>query len=98
MSRPLRNWWVGSRLSITLDDFSVLSSAGRDLKEADWILKGASLAATTSVADLRCLTDILERSTFLIHYLIVVREHIQKTMEIFADEMDFLGFYFADGI
>jgi hypothetical protein len=84
------------RLSITLDDFSVLSSAERDLKEADWISKSSSLAATTSVADLRCLIEILERPAFLIHYL-MERERIQKTMEIFADEMDFLGFYLQTG-
>jgi hypothetical protein len=84
------------RLSITLDDFSILASAERDLKEANWIPKSASLAATTSVADLRCLIDILEHPAFLVHYL-MERERIQKTMEIFADEMDFLGFYLQTG-
>lgn len=84
------------RLSITLDDFSVLSSAERDLKDAGWIPQELALAPNISVADLRCVIDILERPVFIVHYL-MERERSQKTMDMFADEMDFLGFYLDTG-
>lgn len=84
------------RLTVTLDDFSVLSSAEPDLKEAGWIPNGTSLAVTMGIADLRCIVDILERPFFLIHYF-MERERIQKTTHIVADEMDFLGFYLETG-
>jgi hypothetical protein len=84
------------RISITLDDFSVLSSAEPELKEAGWIPTDTALAVTLNIADFLSVIDILERPAFFVHYF-TERTCIQKVMDIFADEMDFLGFYLETG-
>jgi hypothetical protein len=84
------------RISITLDDFSVLSSAERELKEASWIPTDTALAVGLNIADFQSVIDILERPAFFVHYF-TERTRIQKAMNIFADEMDFLGFYLETG-
>lgn len=83
------------RLSVTLDDFSVLSSSELSLKDAGWISPDLSLPPTLNIADFICVCDILEEPAFILHYL-SERERVQKT-QISADELDFLGFYLATG-
>ncbi len=83
------------RLSITLDDFSVLSSSELELKEAGWIPKDLSLPPTLNVADLVSVCHILDEPAFLLHYF-SERDRVQKT-NITADELDFLGFYLETG-
>jgi hypothetical protein len=80
------------RISVTLDDFSVLSSSEGNLKDAGWIPKELELAPTLNIADFACVADILDAPGFFIHYLIE-RERFQKAVKVLADEMDFLGFY-----
>src|SRR5229473_1946189 len=84
------------RISVTLDDFSALSSAEGDLKAAVWIPAHAELAATIHVADLQCVADILDRPSFFIHYL-TERGRFQRAVRFFADEMDLVGFYLDTG-
>lgn len=84
------------RLSVTLDDFSILSSSEPDLKEAGWIPKEHDLAPAVHIADLICIADILENEILFLHYL-SERFHFQKTYELLGDELDFLGLYLSTG-
>ena len=84
------------RISVTLDDFGVLSSAERDFKEVGWIPNAHLLAPTMHIADLICITDILDNPLLLLHYL-SERTYLQKTFKLFGDELDFLGLYLSSG-
>lgn len=84
------------RISVTLDDLSVLSSAEGDLKAAGWIPAGLELATTLNLADLACVADILPRPCQFLHYF-SQRGQVQKTADIFGFELDFLGLYLATG-
>lgn len=84
------------RLSVTLDDFSVLATAEPELIEAGWVPTGHVLAPTIHLGDLICLTEILERPALLLHYL-QERFHLQKSFNLMGDELDFLGLYLSTG-
>jgi hypothetical protein len=84
------------RVSITLDDFSILSSAEGELKEAEWIPSDIELATTLNIADFQCITEILENQSFFVHYFIE-RQRFQKSVNVVADELDWLGFYLETG-
>lgn len=85
------------RVSITLDDISILCSAEKELVNAGWIPYDSELATTMNVADLAIVVDVLDRPCYLIHYL-AERQRFQKLMTILADEADFLGFYLETGM
>jgi hypothetical protein len=85
------------RVSVTLDDFSILSSAEPDLKKAGWIPPELALAPTLNLADFESVIEILEKPSFLLHYF-SERQRVQKDSHIFANEMDFLGCYFDTGL
>jgi hypothetical protein len=80
------------RVTVTLDDFSILSSSERELKTAGWIPENEQLACTLNIADFESVIDILGDPARIVHYF-MERQRIQKLIDIFADEMDFLGFY-----
>lgn len=84
------------RISVTLDDLSVLSSAESELKAAGWIPTNLELATTLNLADLACIADILPRPCQFLHYF---SEHsrVQRSADIFGFELDFLGLYLATG-
>ena len=84
------------RLSITLDDFSVLCAAERELKMAGWVNPEIFLAPAMNIADFGCICHILNQPSFLIHYL-TTRYRLQKTMDIMGDELDYLGLYLSTG-
>lgn len=84
------------RISVTLDDFSILSSAEGELKEAGWVPNEIELAPTLNLADFQCVIEILEHETFFVHYF-VERQRFQKAIKIVADELDWLGFYLETG-
>ncbi|MGO9546731.1 MAG: hypothetical protein ACLPPF_18285 [Rhodomicrobium sp.] len=84
------------RLSVTLDDLSVLSSAEGDFKKAGWIPPDHHLAPTIPIADLICVTDILDNPILLLHYL-AERAYFQKAFKLLGDELDFLGLYLSTG-
>lgn len=84
------------RLSVTLDDFSIMSSSEDELKEVGWIPEGHELAPTILIADLICIAEILDNELQFLHYL-AERFHFQKAFELFGDELDFLGLYLANG-
>lgn len=84
------------RLSVTLDDLSILSSAESELKTAGWIPTDLELAATLNLADLACIADILPRPCQFLHYF-SERSKVQKSVDILGFELDFLGLYLATG-
>ncbi|WP_157950394.1 hypothetical protein [Pannonibacter carbonis] len=84
------------RISVTLDDFSALSSAEADFKEIGWVPVDHQLAPTITIADLICIADILENPLTYLHYL-GERIYLQKSFNLYGDELDFLGLYLKTG-
>lgn len=84
------------RLSVTLDDMSVLTSAEVELKEAGWVPHDHDLAPALQISDLGCVADILSNPIQLLHYL-SERAIFQKGFQLLGDELDFLGLYLATG-
>lgn len=84
------------RLSITLDDLSVLSAAEADFKKVGWVPLDHELAPTILLADLLCIIDILGNPLLLLHYL-TERAYFQKAHKLLGDELDFLGLYLENG-
>lgn len=84
------------RLSVTIDDLSMICSAEGDLKRAGWVPHDLELAPACTIADLSCVTQILDQPALLLHYL-MERSRLQRSMQIFGDEMDFLGSYLQLG-
>ncbi len=84
------------RISVTLDDFSVLSAAEADFKEIGWVPADHELAPTITIADLICIADILDHPLTFLHYL-GERIYLQKTFSLLGDELDFLGLYLITG-
>lgn len=84
------------RISVTLDDFSVLSSSVAELKEVGWVPKDHQLAPTILLSDLLCVIDILDNPLLLLHYL-SERMHFQDSYQLMGDELDFLGLYLVSG-
>lgn len=86
------------RLSITLDDMSIMYTAEQLLKEANWIPSDHRLPVTMTIHDFRHVVHILDNPIFLFHYL-HERYFVQKrwaTVE--ADELDLLGVYLRTGM
>ena len=84
------------RFSLTLDDFSVLSSAEADFKAVGWVPNDHHLAPTILLTDLECIVDILDSPLLVAHYL-SERSHFQKAFDLLGDELDFLGLYLDTG-
>jgi hypothetical protein len=84
------------RLSVTLDDFTIMSSSEDELREVGWVPEGHELAPTILIADLICIVEILDNELQFLHYL-SERFHFQKAFKLFGDELDFLGLYLANG-
>jgi hypothetical protein len=84
------------RISVTMEDFSVLASAERELRDAGWIPNDAALAPAVNIADFECVVDILPRPALFVHYF-MERDRFQKAVEVLGFEMDFLGLYLATG-
>lgn len=84
------------RISVTLDDLSVLTSAETDFKKVGWVPADHDLAPTILISDLGCVTDILENPLQILHYL-AERSFFQKAFDLLGDELDFLGLYLVTG-
>lgn len=84
------------RLSVTLADLSVLSASEQDFKKLGWVPEDHALAPNIMIVDLRCVADILENELLFLHYL-SERNHLQKSLNLIGDELDFLGLYLATG-
>jgi hypothetical protein len=84
------------RISVTLDDLSVLSAAEEDLTNAGWMPEGHSLAPSLHIADLVCIGEMLGNEIFFLHYF-AERFHCQKQFDLLGDELDFLGLYLSTG-
>ena len=83
-------------MSVTLDDFSMIASSERELRTAGWVPSTTRLAPTLNVADLICISDILDRPSYFLHYF-AERERIQREFDCVGDELDYLGLYLATG-
>lgn len=84
------------RISVTLDDLSVLSSAEPDFKKAGWVPEDHNLAPTVLIADLICIAEILDTPLLFLHYL-SERSYFQRSLDLLGDELDFLGLYLSTG-
>jgi len=84
------------RLSVTLDDFSVLSASEPDFKKVGWVPQDHALAPSILISDLQCVIDILDNPILLLHYL-TERAYLQKSINMLGDELDFLGLYLITG-
>jgi hypothetical protein len=80
------------RLSVTLDDFSILAGCEAELKEAGWVPATLTLAPTLNLTDLGCVIDILEEPAYILHYL-AMRGPVQRSTGLMGHELDYLGFY-----
>jgi hypothetical protein len=85
------------RVSVTLDDFSALSSAQAELKQAGWLPQGTILPPTMQLAELRMVAHILDDPAYFLNYL-TSREAIQGGLAVFGFELDFLGAYLQSGL
>lgn len=84
------------RLSVTLDDFSILTTAEQELKNVGWVPRDHALAPAIHLADLRCVADILDGPLLLLHYL-SERSFLQQNFNLHGDELDLLGLYLTSG-
>ncbi len=84
------------RISVTLDDFSIIASSEQELRLAGWLPDDVPMGCTIGIADLAAVADMLGDPAQLVHYL-AERQRIQKTLQVLGDEMDFLGFYLRSG-
>lgn len=84
------------RLSVTLDDLSILTSAEADFKAVGWVPADHDLAPTILISDLGCITDILDNPLQVLHYL-AERSFFQKAFDLLGTELDFLGLYLVTG-
>lgn len=84
------------RMSVSLDDLSVLASAEQELRQAGWVAESHELAPMMNIADLLAVADVLERPVAFLHYL-AERGPFQRAFELIGDELDFLGLYLETG-
>jgi hypothetical protein len=84
------------RLSVTLDDLSVLCAAEPDFKKLGWVPDDHELAPSMLITDLACIAEILDDPLLFLHYL-NERVYLQKSFNLIGDELDFLGLYLATG-
>ena len=84
------------RMSVTLEDFSIMSVSERELKAAGWVPPESQLAPTLNITDLDCVAEILHEPVYFLDYF-AERERIQKKIGLIGDEMDLLGIYLETG-
>ncbi|MCM8556441.1 hypothetical protein [Sphingomicrobium sediminis] len=84
------------RISVSLEDLSVITSSEKELKAAKWIPLDHEIAPVILLSDLHYITDILPDYRVL-HYL-SKRMDVQSSAEVFGDELDFLGTYLETGL
>lgn len=85
------------RLSVTLDDFSALSSAQADLRRSGWLPEETILPPTMQLAELRTVAHILDDPAYFLNYL-SSRAAIQGGKSVFGFELDLLGAYLQSGL
>lgn len=80
------------RLSVTLDDLSMIATAEEELRTLGWLPPDLSLPATLHLADFETVIDILEQPALVLHYL-AERSRFQRSTSVLGDELDLLGVY-----
>lgn len=83
------------RITVTLDDFSILCAAEGVLRDADLVPRDIDLAPTLNIADFGCVADLLSPAQF-IHYF-AERGRLQRRVNVVGDELDLLGLYLQTG-
>jgi len=86
-----------TRVSMTLDDLTILASAEGVLRDAGWVPAELELAPTMTVADFACVADMLDEPLPFLHYL-SGRAALQRTESLLGNELDFLGLYLRHGL
>ena len=84
------------RLSVTLEELPLLSSAELELKRIGWVPADHQLAPSIPISDLLCIIDILDNPILILHYL-SERSYVQKTFNLSGIEPEFLGLYLETG-
>ena len=84
------------RMSVTLDDFSMIASCEGELRTTGWVPSTTRLAPTLNVADLICISEILDEPAYFLHYF-SERDRIQREFGLVGDELDYLGLYLRNG-
>lgn len=84
------------RLSVSLDDLSVLSASEAELRTVGWIPEDHVLAPMMNIADLEAAAEILDQPVLLLHYL-RERGPFQRNFNLLGDELDYLGAYLDNG-
>ncbi|KQT33657.1 hypothetical protein ASG29_06505 [Sphingomonas sp. Leaf412] len=84
------------RISVSLDDLSVLASAEQELRDAGWVPPDHVLAPMMNIADLLAIADVLDRPVIFLHYM-AERGPFQRHFQLLGDELDFLGLYLESG-
>ncbi|WP_448662818.1 hypothetical protein ACG3SL_19585 [Sphingomonas sp. CJ20] len=84
------------RLSVSLDDLSVLSASETELRTVGWIPEYHVLAPMMNIADLEAVADILDQPVLFLHYL-RERGPFQRAFNLLGDELDYLGAYLDNG-
>lgn len=85
------------RISVTLDDLSVLSTAEYELKRAGWFPSELKMPPTLNLAELKACAHILSDPLHFLNYF-SARERLQGAGPIFGYEMDYLGLYLECGL
>ena len=85
------------RVSVTLDDLSILYSAVNELKSAEWIPEEHDLPLTVYLGDFRHVCEILDNPIFFAHYLFE-RAYLQKENNVMGNELHFLETYLGTGL
>ena len=74
----------------------MIASCEEELRTAGWVPSATRLAPTLNVADLICISDILDEPAYFLHYF-AERERIQRAFGLVGDELDYLGLYLRSG-
>jgi hypothetical protein len=86
-----------ARISVTLDDISVMAKSEFELKQAGWVPQSLKLPPTLNLAELGACADILSGPSHFLNYF-KARERLQGMSRIFGYEMDYLGLYVENGL
>lgn len=80
------------RVSVSLENFTVIQTNLGSLKNTGWIPDNLNLCPSMNLADFETLFDLLEHPVQIIHYL-TQRTFLQNKIDFVGDELDFLGLY-----
>ena len=80
------------RVSVSLENLTVIQANIRSLDNTKWIPEELDLCPSMNLADFETLFDLLEHPVQIIHYL-TQRKSVQNKINIVGCEVDFMGLY-----